>query len=255
MAKFQRFACILMPMILTLASIVVTLSFFIPATWKDVGKNSAFLRIDTRYVLQPKNLDKIPSDNKGYKKAGLDKTNAKNVGLEDFYNVNIMNYCQGTFEVKGDDERGVWKIDKCHGAKTKFTFQPVSLLESSQDLEGKIPQKIVDAQKYMDSLWHFMVGSFIVGFVANILTFIVGWFGLLSRWGSFATTLFAVIASIGTFLGAILSTILFNSLKIAFNKTKDDFGIQAAVFTRPLYYTWAAWVFSAGAVIFWTASA
>lgn len=244
-----------MPMILTLASIIVTLSFFVPSTWKNVGKNSAFMRVDARYVLQPDNLDKIPSDNKGYKKAGLSSTNSGNVGLKDFYNINIMNYCEGSFEIKGDDEHGAWKIDKCHGAKTRFTFQPVSLLEASKDLEGKIPQKIADAQKYMDSLWHVMVGAFIVGFGANVITFIVGWFGLLSRWGSFATTLFAIIASVGTFLGAVLSTILFNSLKLAFNKTKDDFGIQAVVFVRPLYYTWAAWVFSTGAVVFWFASA
>lgn len=244
-----------MPMILTLASIIVTLSFFIPSTWKDVNKNSAFLRIDTRYVLQPDNLDKIPSDNKGYKKAGLEKTNAPNLGLKDFYNVNIMNYCEGSFSVEGDAERGVWKIDKCHGAKTKFTFKPVDLLEAAKDLSDKIPQKIVDAQKYMDSVWKIMVGAYIVGFIANILTFVIGWFGLLSRWGSFATTLFATVAMGGTLVGAILSTLLFNSLKVAFNKTKEDFGIQATVFVRPVYYTWAAWVFSLGAVIFWLASA
>jgi len=213
------------------------------------------MRLDARYVLQPDKLDKIPSDNKGYKKAGLENTNAKSLGLEDFYLVNIMNYCQGTFSVKGDDEHGVWSIDKCHGVKTGFTFQPVTLLSQGKALEDKIPQKVRDAQKYMDSLWHFMVGSFITGFGANIVTFIIGWFGLLSRWGSFITTLFAVIAAVGTFMGAVLSTILMNSLKLAFEKTKEDFAVTATVFVRPVYYSWAAWVFSAGAVIFWTASA
>jgi len=252
MGKAGRFACILTPMLLTLASLCCVLIVMIGGTNKNSGMISGlyFLRIDTRFIDTPENIDLIPGtdwDNQ-LLKSGFNAT-ASELGLDDFYTSSLWNYCSG--KVSGDK----WDINNCGKPSASYSFDPIRILDV--EAEGKdvnFPDSVKKVSKAVSAASKVMLAMYVLGTISTIITFAVGWFGLLSRWGSCVTTIFADIAFFFLLTASIISTALYVSIREAFNKALKEFSVNAQINRQMFTITWLSVAFSLGACIFWMLS-
>lgn len=260
MGKAARFACILTPMLCTLASLIVGIVIIGAGTNKklDSWNNYYLVKIDTRGILDPSNVsvkDAIKDEasdavNKFSPiKIGEKSETAKKLDLEDFYSSYIWNYCYGDIK-----EGNKWKIGDCKKSSLGYAFSLQRIVDEKSDTDEdtiQYPDSVRKIQKTINASSKIMAYAYLFGMVTTLATFIIGWFGLLSRWGSCATLLFADAACAFLFIASLCATILGYSLKGAINKTQDEFGVKAYVGTKFISATWVCWLFSFGATVFW----
>ncbi|PWW78513.1 hypothetical protein C7212DRAFT_343216 [Tuber magnatum] len=249
MGKAGRFACILTPMLLTLASLCCVVIVMIGGTNKSSSPISGlyFLKIDTRFIDTPENMDLIPGTDWDDQllKSGFNTT-ASDLGLADFYTSSLWNYCSG--KVDGDK----WKVTDCGKPSANYAFDPIRILDV--ETEGKdvdFPDSVKKVSKAVNAASKVMAAMYVLGAVATVVTFAVGWFGLLSRWGSCVTTIFADIAFFFLLTASIISTALYVSIREAFNKALKDFSVNAEINRQMFTITWLSVAFSFGACLFW----
>lgn len=121
------------------------------------------------------------------------KTASAELGLADFYTAHLWNYCEGKITTEGDKQ--VWSTTKCGKPQTQFFFNSIEILNLEAEGQGvdeaQFPDSVVKVNKALKIASNFMVAMYACGALATALTFFIGWFGLLSRWGSCVTTIFA----------------------------------------------------------------
>lgn len=260
MGKAARFACILTPMLLTIASLACTVLIMAGGTKSSNAwiSNIYFFRIDTREITTVESLDILPGDlDNGVLKTGFKA--GEELGLDDFYTAHLWNYCSGKITVDGDKED--WEVTNCGKPKTTFHFDIFQIFKLDSEENGKegitedeIPDNVKKVNKAIKVVSNVMVAMFCCGVVATVVTFIVGWFGLLSRWGSCVTTIFADVAFFFILSGSIIATALYATLKEGFNRALDDFGAVATLNNRTLVIMWLGVGFAFGAALFWMMS-
>ncbi|RPB01695.1 hypothetical protein L873DRAFT_1827031 [Choiromyces venosus 120613-1] len=250
MGKAGRFACILTPMLLTLASLACVTIVMIGGTNKNSSVISGlyFLRIDTRFIDTPSHIDLIPGTDWDDQllKSGFNAT-ASDLGLADYYTSSLWNYCSGK-ALDGDN----WQITDCGKPSVSYAFDPVRILDVEKEgADVNFPDSVKKVSKAVSVASKVMAAMYVLGTFATIITFAVGWFGLLSRWGSCVTTIFADIAFLFLFTASIISTALYVSIREAFNKALKDFSVNAEINKQMFTITWLAVAFSFGACLFW----
>lgn len=119
-----------------------------------------------------------------------------------------------------------------------------------------------------------MISAYILGLITTTATFAVGWFGLISRWGSCVTTILAdvwfsappnllvsntnvknpQIAFFFLLTASIISTALYYSMREAYNKALGAFSVYASTNMQMYNATWLAVAFSLAASVFWMLS-
>lgn len=257
MGKLGRFACIIFPQAATLIALALTVWLQTSTRRANLGVNTYFYKLDTRYIGNPDAFKKIPKNDKGYRAAGLNgQTEASKHNMADFYLISLYNQCEGSFSINDADE-GVWKIESCGKVDGRYHFNASEiLLESDAFRKGdlKIPSEISKTASSIKSVSIGMNFCFVVAALASAVTFVVGWFGLLSRWGSCVTGIFANIASLAAFCGALIATTQFAAIRAAFLKTQLQLGVGSDINQNALGIAWAAWIFNVIAVIFWALS-
>lgn len=152
-------------------------------------------QIDTRSIQTVDHINLVPGSlDDGLLKTGF--TNNQELGLDDFYNAYLWNYCSGNVTTDGK-----WEVGYCAKPKSTFYFNIYEIFKLDSDASGKdgltadeIPANVTKVNKAIKTISNVMVGLFAVGIVATVVTFVVGWFGLLSRWGSCVTTIFAAVS-------------------------------------------------------------
>ncbi|KAI5805035.1 SUR7/PalI family-domain-containing protein [Geopyxis carbonaria] len=229
MGKAARFACIFLPMIATLVSLFCCLSLLVAGTNKSIGALNVMYhyKVDTREI----------------------KIGAKDLKLQDFYNSYMWNYCDGS--VKGSN----YEVENCQKAKSNYAFNIEQVIDDKVD-KNVVPDTnvIKNAQKAVTTLTKFMTACYVLGFIATCVTFVVGWFGLLSRWGSCVTTIFADVAFLFLLVASSCATAISYSLKGAFNKAYDEWGLKIIVGQKFMSVTWFCVAAALAASIFWTMS-
>jgi len=161
----------------------------------------------------------------------------------------LWNYCSG--KVSGDK----WDINNCGKPSASYSFDPIRILDV--EAEGKdvnFPDSVKKVSKAVSAASKVMMAMYVLGTVSTIITFAVGWFGLLSRWGSCVTTIFADIAFFFLLTASIISTALYVSIREAFNKALKEFSVNAQINRQMFTITWLSVAFSLGACIFWMLS-
>lgn len=258
MGKAARFACILTPMLMTLASIVCTVLIMAGGTNKANTwiSNIYFFKIDTRLITTQETLSLIPGTTLDDNLLKTGFKGGEQLGLSDFYTAHLWNYCSGNITIEGSSE--TWKVTDCVKPKTTFHFDVYEIFKLDSDANGKsgvaeddIPSSVQKVDKAIKVVSNVMVALYCLGLVALVVTFVVGWFGLLSRWGSCVTTIFADIAFLFILSASIMATALYATLKEGFNKGLKDFGAVASLNNRTLAIMWLAVAFAFGASIFW----
>lgn len=126
-------------------------------------------------------------------KSGFNAT-ASELGLQDFYTSSLWNYCSG--KVDGDN----WKVTDCGKPSATYYFDPIGILNATTSTDKvNFPDSVKKVSNAVRVASKVMTSMYVLGLIATIVTFAVGWFGLLSRWGSCVTTIFAnVIFSFDT---------------------------------------------------------
>lgn len=114
--------------------------------------------------------------------------------LKDFYQVGLWSYCSGTKAADGKET-----IDFCSSSKVSFWFNPIDVWglknTSAQELLGDDLQKGLDAYKRVSG---WMVWAFIIAVCLTAAEFIIGFFAIFSRWGSFVVTIISTVSFLPT---------------------------------------------------------
>lgn len=245
-------------MLLTLASLVCTVLIMVGGTNKGNTwiSDIYFFRVDTRLITTVDSIDVLPGTtlDDNLLKTGFKGGEA--LGLEDFYTAHLWNYCSGSITVDGSKE--TWKVTDCSKPKTTFHFDIYEIFKLDSDANGKdglteddIPDSVTKVDKAIKVVSNVMVAMFCCGLVGLVVTFVVGWFGLLSRWGSCVTTIFADVAFFFILAASIIATALYATLKEGFNKGLKDFGAVANLNNKTLIIMWLGVGFAFGASLFW----
>ncbi|KZF24179.1 hypothetical protein L228DRAFT_266538 [Xylona heveae TC161] len=213
------------------------------------------------------------------------------LGLKDFYTVALWNYCDGSITTSSSSsnkssQHQVDHVEYCSPRKAEFYFNPVqvwgldnstnssssassSSSSSSQlsEIESKIQSEIhsyLHDKIYNESLkkglatykavakWMFI--AYAIAFFATIAEFILGFFAIFSRWGSFVTSIASTVAFIFTLAASITSTALYASLAGTFDSALKKYGIHGSMGKQIYVTTWLAVAFAAAAGLFWVLS-
>ncbi|KAA8913758.1 SUR7/PalI family-domain-containing protein [Sphaerosporella brunnea] len=246
MGKLGRFACILTPMLCTLASLVCIVLLLIAGTSNNVLPSVYYMQLDLRHINLQSSIDVIPGGTFSHNvSTGITSGNAQDLGLKNFYTTYLWNYCSSA-SAGGNDQ--------CEKSKSGYTFDVENIIQSESKKNVTFPDSVQKVQKAVNVVSKFMAACYVLAGVATVVTFIVGWFGLLSRWGSCVTTIFADIAFGFLLTASVCATALAYSLKGAFNKAFDSFGVDSTIGQHWMRTTWMATIFAAAAGVFWMMS-
>lgn len=123
------------------------------------------------------------------------KRDVKDTSLQDFYSSYLWTYCYGEVEGKKGDED--YETKGCSKTTAGYSFNIEKIIDDGVGDPSKVnfPENVKDVQNGVDTVSKFMTACYVLGFVATVVTSVIGWFGLLSRWGSCVTTIFADVCS------------------------------------------------------------
>ncbi|KAI9642887.1 hypothetical protein NHQ30_008621 [Ciborinia camelliae] len=127
---------------------------------------------------------------------------ARSLGLHDFYQVGLWNFCEG-YNSEG--------ITSCSTPKNLYWFNPVEIL-LNELLAGAtiaLPAKITNILSLIRIASHIMFGFFLTGVVMNFFNIFLSFFTIYSRWISGAFAIWAFISALLTTAATIIATIMF----------------------------------------------
>lgn len=262
MGKAGRVACIITPMLLTVASLICLLLVMVgqlgnnnkaPST--SLGQDLYFFKADTsNFTADPQTiLDKI-NDAGDKVDVNTDLLNAltgaaSSKDLKDFYQVGLWSYCEG------EKKDGVEKITYCSSSNTQFWFNPVDVWglqnTSVQNVLGDDLQKGLNTYKKVAG---WMNWAFIIATILTAAEFIVGFFAIFSRWGSLVTTILSTASSIFSVAAAATATGVYGVLTGVFHTALEPYNIDAKMGNKMLQVMWLGVAFSLASGLFWLLS-
>ncbi|KAI9848931.1 MAG: hypothetical protein M1838_000311 [Thelocarpon superellum] len=250
MGKAGRFACILTPMLLTLASLICILLVGLGGTNQSNNtlNNFYFLKTDTRNFKANATLNLIPDTNLDNNILGDVLQNGEdNINLKDFYTVSLWNYCNGTVEADNSSH-----VDACGKPVGSFYFNFVDVWGLNNSIAGEnFPKELQSGLNTYAAVSKWMYIAYVIAFVATVVELVVGFFAIFSRWGSLATTLASSVSSVFVLAASATATGLFATLMGTINSVFKDLGIVPSLGKSMFITTWLAVAFSWAAGLFW----
>ncbi|KAK2760849.1 hypothetical protein FQN54_002088 [Arachnomyces sp. PD_36] len=183
---------------------------------------------------------------------------ARTIGLHDFYQVGLWNFCEGFI-----DEG----ITFCSKPKKLYFFNPVEIL-LNELLAGAtiaLPSDIMDALDIARIASHYMFGLFITGTVLTFLSIFLSPLAVSSHppqsissnpetnalthphrrrtfifLRSLPLTIFSFFTALTTIVASAIATVMFMIFKNVFVENGQDLNISAEIGTRMLVYMWFA---------------
>lgn len=260
MANFGRFVCVLVPFLLTLASLIAMLI----AGLSGIADKSLYMfRVNvTDLQLSPLSVSKI-LDGSGIKVPSLDDINIPNIGtrqsqtnnitaadlgLYDVYDVNIWNYCY----TSQNDTRACTKASFNWAATAlNTTTGEFNSMLTSTGLNVTLPKEITDAVKAFGTVSKWTQIVFIIAYVALGVELFFGLFANCSRAFSCVTFLVAFIATVAVGAAAGLATATSVVVVGAVEASAKIYGVDADFNTRFLATVWLGVAFAVAAGLFW----
>ena len=257
MGKLGRFACIFLPMAFSMASLVLLIIVGLGGTNRnsDGLNNLYFFRATTHDIkANAANVDVPDFINRYLNKPTT--VGSSNVTVRDFYHVGLWNYCAGDLR----SDRSFNKFDPSHTDDVKFCskrhsnfwFNPVDVWGlTGTEADQLFSKQLRDGLKAYKAVAKWMLISYIVAIIATAVEIVVGFFALLSRWGSLATTIVTAISSIFIISFALTVTILYAVLTGSFNDALKNYNIHGSLGHNMFVITWVAVACSWAAGLFW----
>ncbi|KAK4035398.1 SUR7/PalI family-domain-containing protein [Parachaetomium inaequale] len=282
MANFGRFVCVLVPFLLTLASLVAMLiaglagiadkslyMFRVNVTDLSISPLSVSGILNGTGLNIPTSLDDINVDvpnvdipdidipdidipdvdiSVGKRQTQTTNITAADLGLYDVYDVNMWNYCY----TKQDGTRECTKgaFDWAAHALNTTTGDFNSMLTST-GLNVTLPSGITDAVKAFGTVSKWTQVVFIIASVTLGVELFFGLFANCSRAFSCVTWLIAFLAILATGAAAALATATSVIVVGAVEASSELYGIDAQLNTRFLAAVWISVAFAIAAGLFW----
>ncbi|PGG99680.1 hypothetical protein AJ79_08454 [Helicocarpus griseus UAMH5409] len=172
---------------------------------------------------------------------------ARTIGLHDFYQVGLWNFCEGYADGTG--------ITHCSEPKKLYYFNPVDIL-MSELLSGATIALPSDIDKILNIIRTVSAWMFSLFIVSAVLIFLCIFLTPLSVPSSLTPytskhravskrlfiplTLFAFLTFFVTIAASVLATAMFTVFKIVFSSNAVEFNIDAELGTRMLAFMWIA---------------
>ncbi|KAL2073242.1 hypothetical protein VTL71DRAFT_10566 [Oculimacula yallundae] len=161
---------------------------------------------------------------------------ARSLGLHDFYQVGLWNFCEGY-----NDEG----ITYCSPTRARFWFNPVEVL-LNELLSGAtiaLPADITRILTLVRIASQVMFGFFITGICMNFVSIFIAPLALRSRWWSFPLTFWTFVAALLTTAASIIGTVM----AVIFRNvatSQPDLNISADIGEQMFAFIWTASGFS-----------
>lgn len=153
---------------------------------------------------------------------------ARSLGLHDFYQVGLWNFCEG-YNNEG--------ITHCSKPKSLYWFNPVEIL-LSELLAGAtiaLPAEINTILNLIRIASRVMFGAFLTGICMNFVSIFATPLALLSRWWSLPIAIWTFIAALLLVVGSAIGTVMAVVFKTVITgqpslNIRADIGIPMLVF-------------------------
>ncbi|KAK7908196.1 integral membrane protein [Apiospora marii] len=157
---------------------------------------------------------------------------ARTLGLHDFYQVGLWNFCEG-YEDEG--------ITFCSTPTNLWWFNPVEILKNELFAGASIPlpNQVNEILNYLHIASNIMFGFFLASTILDFLMIFIAPIVLYSRWWSMPVGILSFIAFILATVAAAIGTAMSLIFKYALT-SQSDLNIQAEVGTKMLAFSWIA---------------
>ncbi|KAK4157814.1 SUR7/PalI family-domain-containing protein [Chaetomidium leptoderma] len=272
MANFGRFVCVLVPFLLTLASLIAMLV----AGLAGIADKSLYMfQVNvTELSMDPLSISAI-LDGSGVKVPSFDDLNLPNVndikfpdipdinikrqskttnitaadlGLYDVYDVNLWNYCYTTQNGTRDCTKSSfdWASKALNMSAGNF-----NTMLTSSGMNITLPKEIIDAFTAFGTVSKWTQVVFIIAYIALAVELLFGLFANCSRAFSCITWLIAMVATVATGAAAGLATATSVIVVGAVEASASVYGGDAHFNTRFLATIWIGVAFALAAGLFW----
>ena len=196
----------------------------------EIGNTSAsqpvlnsiyFLKLDLSHVIALS----VPQ-------AQLINSIARTLGLHDFYQVGLWNYCQGY----GDE------VSDCSKPKAMYWFDPVEII-LSELLAGAtiaLPSSITEALSLVRLASRWMFALYMAGACGSFVSVFITPLSLYSRWASLPIAIFVILTTLCTTAATLIGTVMFMIFQNVVHNAEDDVNIIASLGIKMFIFMWTA---------------
>jgi hypothetical protein len=178
---------------------------------------------------------------------------ASELGLSDYYKVNLWNYCSFNTSKENDQY--------CSKGKFDWATTSIDLDHIKQVVQNKanapnatIPEPLNGSLKTFQKVHKWTQVVYLIAILASALTLFLGIAAIFSKIASCITYVVCGIASTSLVIASAMATAETAIVIGAVKTVKHEYQINGHINTRWLAVTWIAVAFSLGAGIFWLAS-
>ncbi|KAI0474438.1 SUR7/PalI family-domain-containing protein [Xylaria cf. heliscus] len=162
----------------------------------------------------------------------LQNSIARTLGLHDFYQVGLWNFCEG-YQTDG--------ITHCSKPDAAFWFNPVEILlnELLSGASIALPSEVNDILNILRIASHIMFAFFLGGIILNAILLVSSLAVLYSKWWSLPIGILSGTSAVIVIVAAGLGTAISYVFQAALN-SQPDLGVSASVGEKMLAFEWAA---------------
>ncbi|KAI1104733.1 SUR7/PalI family-domain-containing protein [Jackrogersella minutella] len=162
----------------------------------------------------------------------LQNSIARTLGLHDFYQVGLWNFCEG-YNTDG--------ITDCSTPTTLYWFNPVDILLSELFAGASIalPSDVNDILNILRIASNIMFGFFLTGLLLDFVLIFLTPIVLYSRWWSLPLGILSFIGTLLVLIAAALGTAMSLVFKYALT-SQTDLNVVADVGTKMFVFMWIA---------------
>ncbi|KAK4239063.1 SUR7/PalI family-domain-containing protein [Achaetomium macrosporum] len=264
MANFGRFVCVLVPFLLTLASLIAMLiaglagitdkglyMFRVNVTDLSLSPLSVSRILDGTGIQTPTLADiDIPnlSDIGKRQDSQTNNITAADLGLYDIYDVNPWNYC---YTARNGTRACTKPAFNWASTALNTTTGNINSMITATGLNVTLPKEITDAVKAFGTVSKWTQVVFIIAYIALGVELFFGLFANCSRAFSCVTWLISAIATTAVGAAAGLATATSVVVVGAVEASAKVYGVDAHFNTRYLAVIWLGAAFAIAAGLFW----
>ncbi|KID76442.1 uncharacterized protein G6M90_00g074520 [Metarhizium brunneum] len=162
--------------------------------------------------------------------SGLLNSVARSLGLHDFYQVGVWNFCEGYNDVG---------ITYCSPPRTFYWFNPVQILVSELLAGAKIalPSEVLTILRLLEIGSKVMYAFFMAGTVINLVLLLGTPLVMRTRWFSLFLSLLGGLSGLVLTVAAIIATVISVAAKIALT-AQDQLNIKANIGVKMFAFMW-----------------
>ncbi|PHH62464.1 hypothetical protein CDD81_7111 [Ophiocordyceps australis] len=155
---------------------------------------------------------------------------ARSLGLHDFYQVGLWNFCEGY-----NDEG----VTFCSKPKQFYWFNPVEILVSELLAGAKIalPSAVITILKLLQIGSQTMYGCFMAGTIVNFVLLLATPLVVRSRWFTLPVSIVGLLSGILLTVGAVIATVISVAAKVALT-AQDQLNITAHIGIKMFVFMW-----------------